>query len=104
MTSQFEWNWLGYLWAFLVFGPLTYASLSAIPSGINQAKGRRRPLTSIAGMLLIAAPSTLLLALLTAFVWNWKTTLNLSGIVVGWGILIILLINLGDALGKRLFR
>ena len=104
MTWQFEWNWLGYLWVFLVFGPLTYASLSALPSGINQARGRHRPLTSIAGMLLIAAPSALLLDMLTAFVWNWKTTLNLWGIVLGWGVLIILLIKLGDVLGRRLFR
>lgn len=104
MTWQFEWNWLGYLWAMLVFGPLTYASLSAIPSGIRKARGAYRPLTDMAVMFLIALPGSLLLGLLTAFVWDWETALKLSGIVVAWAILIIILSWLASSLVERLFR
>ena len=102
MPWQFEWNWLGYVWGFLVLFPLTYASLLAISEGRDAARGKR-PTGSVYGhqiMVLLGGLGTLFLGLLTIFFWGWITALMLSGGALAWSVLILFLF----ALVERLFK
>lgn len=102
MPLQFEWNWLGYVWGFLVLFPLTYASFLAISEGRDAARGKT-PTGSVYGhqiMVLLGALGALICGSLTIFFWGWITTLILSGGVVVWGVLILLLFALVEHLLK----
>lgn len=102
MPWQFEWNWLGYVWGFLVLFPLTYASLLAVSEGRDAARGKT-PTGSVYGhqiMVLLGGFGTVFIGLLTIFFWGWKTALMLSGSALVWCVLIFLLF----ALVERLFK
>lgn len=89
MTWQFEWNWLGYVWAFLVGFPLAYSFVLAFAEGRAAAKGNTSSGTGNAAgiMVVIAIMGTPVLGLLTVFVWDWRTALWLTGGAVLWGAL-----------------
>ena len=89
MTWQFEWNWLGYLWAFLVGFPLAYGFALAFAEGRAAAKGNMPSGTGNGAgiMVVIAIGATPMLALLTVFVWDWRTALWLTGGAVALGAL-----------------
>lgn len=81
MSWLFVWNWLGYLRGFLVFFPLTYATLLAITDGRDAARGNK-PTGSVYGhqiMAILGVPGAAFLGLLTIFIWGWKTALLLAG-------------------------
>ena len=89
MTWQFEWNWLGYLWAFFVGFPLAFAFVLAIAEGRDAAKGKTQTGTGFGAWLFIALAvlPVCVLGLLTIFVWDSRTALWLSGGAVAWGAL-----------------
>lgn len=99
---QFEWNWLGYVWAFLVGFPLTLGSVLAYSEGRDAARGRT-PTGSLYGhyiAVLLGGFSSLFLGLLTLFFWGWMTALLLTGGALAWSVLMLLLFELV----KRLFN
>lgn len=86
MMWQFEWNWLGYLWAFFVGFPLTYGTLLACVEGRDAARGNT-PTGSVYGyyyLLIIGAAFAPVLGLLTIFIWDFKTALVLTGGALAW--------------------
>lgn len=102
MTWQFEWNWLGYMWACIVGFPLAYGFALALAEGRAAAKGNTPSGTGKGAgiMIVVAILSTPMLALLTVFVWDWRTALWLTGGAVLWGALDIGL-GIGVELGLR---
>jgi len=82
MTWLFEWNWLGYLWAFFVGFPLMMVAgmfVGEVGSVKKTGHGQQGAdiVISFMGMGLVSA--SFLLGLLTIFVWDFKTALWLGG-------------------------
>jgi len=78
----FEWNWLGYLWAFFVGFPLLFVLGMFVGEVVLMKKtGRGQQgadiVISFMGMGLVS--SSFLLGVLTVFVWDFKTALWLGG-------------------------
>lgn len=101
---QFEWNWLGYLWAFMVGFPLTIITFYAFPEGrwIEQGKQGAGHFSGI--MMILVLPGIFMLGLLTIFVWNWKTALGLAGGALAWDLLVAGLLFLGSMVERRKSR
>lgn len=82
MTWQFEWNWLGYVWAFLIGGGLLVVALLFVGEIVSMAKtgssAQGAPMM-IGIMSMLTVSNSLLLGLLTIFVWDFKTALWLGG-------------------------
>ncbi len=100
MTWLFEWNWLGYLWAILVGGPLAMATLFAYPEGKGIEQGKQGAGHFSGLMMFLVIPGMFLLGLLTIFVWDWRTALWLTGGALAWDALIAGLLFLGSLLER----
>lgn len=103
MTWQFEWNWLGYLWAILIGGQLS--ALTGIFLGVLVSiwKAEEDPLDGkkvIDMMALSIVGSSILLGLVTIFFWGFRTALLL---VIGTSLLLALVFGIAYAL-MRLFE
>jgi hypothetical protein len=82
MTWLFEWNWLGYLWAFLVGFPLLMVAgmfFGEVVSMMKTGDGEQGADMVIGIMTIGMISSSLLLGLITIFVWDFKTALWLAG-------------------------
>lgn len=82
MTWQFEWNWLGYVWAFLIGGALLLVALllvGEIASMVKTGYSTQGTPMMIGIMSMLVVSNSLLLGLLTIFVWDFKTALWLGG-------------------------
>lgn len=82
MSWQFEWNWLGYVWAFLIGGALLVVALllvGEIGSMVKTGYSTQGTPMMIGIMSMLVVSNSLLLGLLTIFVWDFKTALWLGG-------------------------
>ena len=102
MAWQFEWNWLGYLWAILIGGQLS--ALAGIFLGVLVSiwKAEEDPQDGkkvIDMIALSVVGSSILLGLVTVFVWDIRTALLL---VISTTLLLALMFGIAYAL-MRLF-
>jgi hypothetical protein len=103
MTWLFEWNWLGYLWAFFVGFPLLMVALMFADEVASMRKtGYGVQGTTIVITIFSAgiAAGSLVLGGLTMLVWDFRTAIWLAG-----GALTLLVLIFGITyLSMRLIR
>lgn len=100
MESLFEWNWLGFSWAILIGGQLAVLAVMFIreaTASMNVRQAEQRPNIRIDIMAITIVNSSILLGLLTIFVWDFRTTILL---VVATSVMLAFMFLLGGALAR----